>query len=50
MLSDDTLKLLHWWELSVYYVNKFQRFCLVVKRNVRPETGMDDKWLMKEIR
>ena len=50
MLSDDILKLLQWWEILVYCVNELQRFCLVVKRDVRPDTGMDGKWLLKEVR
>jgi hypothetical protein len=25
MLSDDILKLLNWWKLVIFYVNRFQR-------------------------
>lgn len=32
----------------VYCVDELQRFCLVVKRDVRPSTGIDGKWLLKE--
>lgn len=44
------LKLLQWWELLVYCVDELKRFCLVVKRDVRPSTGIDSKWLLKEVR